>query len=751
MAERRDIPGSVNDVYSVVGALFETPHSRVVKAQESTTGSLCGLVLPKVGGFSSETLLDSLNWLARASEEAPGLFKIASYGVDSSGMLYAALPPIDSEPYCKGGLSVQEAERRLISLLRTIKKLHEVNLVVGDLSAACLRLDRSGALQITGDGQNIAQYLQPSVDVHALGSIAAVLFTGTPPDGQAVGLKLKEAPVWIDTLISKCLQSDPRMRYQNAGEMLMEIDDLRKKSAESEFVPASVSSEVVASDKKNQTRVAFHGGLGSTANGEQEPEVQKQPAKSKVLPFLLSGGVGAALVVGWFAYDLLLVEPETALKLRDGTEIVVREGANEAERAFLSQLASDPNAVTYPALVEQLSGVPSSEMRVAIESEIVRKVKELGYPLVGVQLEQYFAKVRAKVAPDGYVALLKSAEPGIELEMQSASLREAYAVDPETSLRLAAALALESKKLASYTPLLKQLVGDRLQLKDTEGYSSVGLLLLPEDLALLFSDAIFAESVLITDEELPRLLSTLAERKDLSLRTLVTLALDRSLVGAIPSVFLEVIRDRRDLTPEILSSLVKGAVGSLEPGNLDSLGQWFDPDAPRVLMAALATATNPTVAEEAMDLLAGKGVTEEPAATFLQYVRKRYWEKRGALGYVVGVFAFLDRASEDVIKGAVERLAQFAGDKDLIRQVLMTNNVVVVPRIIKRFPEFIELGTKLELLSNPSKEIRLAAVESIETNDVGALKIINDAFKSEQDPEVKQAYKRFWTISNRMK
>jgi serine/threonine protein kinase len=772
MTLRRDLNGSLGNSYSNLGTILETFTCRVSKAQEVGTGVVCSLVEPKIAA-SEPVIRQSITWLEAVCNHAAGLFRPLAYGLDRDSTLYMAVPTIDAERFCKGGLSVQEAERRFVSLLRALKKLHDSGVFVGDLTAGNVLLDRSGSLQLIGSlGPALSRFLctrdggsnqlapelsahgdvelTSSADVFSLGSIAYALFTGEAPDGQPISSKISAAPIWIDVLSSRCLDHDPSKRYQNAGEVLAAIDELRKKAAESEFVPASVNS-AVADPSAGARKISIHSAIGKVEPSPEATASLAQPSsvKKKVL---LGGGAFLVLSVGLYGYKSLAGNSGSVIS-QTVTEAGVQQpkSLSPQEQEFLQKLAAEPKSVTTAGIIKQLQGIPSLSMRVEAENYLVQRVKEENLPLVGVQLELYFAKVRSKAEPEGYGALLRSVDSRGSVDDMATALREAYATDPESALRVAAALALDSGNSTNYRELLAQLVGDRLQLPSTEDFSSVGLLLLPEDLALLFSEAIFAETKTLTDKELPQLLTVLAERKDLSLRTLVSLALERGIVDSIPSVFLEVIRDRRDLSPEILSALVKGAVGKLETGNLDPLGQWFDPDAPRVLMAALATATNPVVVEEAMDLLAGKGVSEEPAATFLEYVRKRYWEKRGSLGFVVGVFAFLDRAPEEVVKAAIERLGQFAADKDLIKQVLMTNNSLVVPRIIKRFPEFIELGLKLDLLANPSKEIRLAAVESIETNDIGALKLITDAYKAEQDPEVKQAYQRFWTISNRMK
>ena len=45
-------------------------------------------------------------------------------------------------------------------------------------------------------------------------------------------------------------------------------------------------------------------------------------------------------------------------------------------------------------------------------------------------------------------------------------------------------------------------------------------------------------------------------------------------------------------------------------------------------------------------------------------------------------------------------------------------------------------------MSASSKDLRRAAIASIETNDAGALKIVSDAYGREKDPEVRELYKK---------
>lgn len=347
--------------------------------------------------------------------------------------------------------------------------------------------------------------------------------------------------------------------------------------------------------------------------------------------------------------------------------------------------------------------------------------------------------------------MLKAIDKSLPEEARFASLRQAYASHPRVALRLAVALALDLNALGAFQPVIAQLVGDSLRLKDVDKFSTLSLVLAHPDLALVFGEDVIQKKELIPDEDIIWLLKQLASRNDINVRPIANIAVERKVLSPLRTVFLETIRDRGDLPPDILTALIRAAAGVLRSEDVGAFGRWYDISAESILLAVCALEEDPSVALEAFDTLAGKSLTVEPSASLVQWVRKSYWDDRGSFARVVGMLGNLKLLSDEEVVSAFESFDKAVRDSDLLDILLETNHPLIVKYVVDRYSELLGLGTLLNLLSNREPGIRIAAVRALKNfNDIGALKIILDHYENEKDESVRQVYKEtFWVIRQR--
>jgi len=367
------------------------------------------------------------------------------------------------------------------------------------------------------------------------------------------------------------------------------------------------------------------------------------------------------------------------------------------------------------------------------------------------QLRQWLRTLRQDELPPNYEAVLKSLDTTLPIDARSRYLREAYVVNPEMVLRLAVALALDTDKLDEYQPVLTQMIGDAMRLEDAGRYSAISLVLANPDLALVFGEDVIQKRSRIPDADLLWLLRILADRNDIHVRAIASLAVERGILPPLRAQFLQVIRDRADLPPDVLHSLLRAAGGALKSEDIGAFGRWFDLDAEKILLAICADATDSDVQIEAFDTLAGRTLSIEPSASLVDWIRKNYWSKRGDFVTAVGVLGNLDKVDKETLQRLFVSMDRFVRDSDLIELLLASNNPEVVKAVLNRYASQINRTSLLRLLDNPEKEIRLVAVRALKgENDVGVLKIIIDHYENEQDPEVRQIYKdTYWVIRQR--
>jgi hypothetical protein len=115
------------------------------------------------------------------------------------------------------------------------------------------------------------------------------------------------------------------------------------------------------------------------------------------------------------------------------------------------------------------------------------------------------------------------------------------------------------------------------------------------------------------------------------------------------------------------------------------------------------------------------------------------------------VLANIPRIPDEEVRTAIQTFDAFARDGVLIDILLESDQALVITTVLEHYRDLLSTGARIELLQHPAPEVRLAAINALkDTNDIGALKLIIDAFEMEREEQVRQRYKEvFWVIRNR--
>jgi hypothetical protein len=300
--------------------------------------------------------------------------------------------------------------------------------------------------------------------------------------------------------------------------------------------------------------------------------------------------------------------------------------------------------------------------------------------------------------------------------------------------------------------LLSQLVAERTKLRDTKGKSLLALLLVDPELAALYSDDIVQRREQFSLPDLTWVLPILADRNDDAIRPMASLALERSAVGAIPATFLELIRDRADLTPALLASLVRASTGKATVDDVAEFGRWVDTGAERALLALCATLpVDDPRALEAFDTMAGRSGSIEPAASMVQWVRESHWADRKKYIQAIGVLSFTDRLGREELESIIPRFSSVLKEPTLLELLVRQTGPAVSSMLVSRFGNNFGMGGLVNLLTHPEKQVRLAAVKGLkDVNEALVLRLIVERYQEEKDEDVRNAYRtNFWVIRDR--
>lgn len=787
--------GVISDYFALEGHLMATRSADAYKAIDKTRGQSITLwVMRYALPAGSEAAVRFLARMEKLDALKPRISKLSAYGIDAEGIPFSVFPPFDGHAILQGNVEAVEAERRFIAAVRLTDRLHAAGITAGDLCGSSFWVDRVGDIGLVGvmgpiDKQAAAVAAppvdtlpfvapekikggesDPADDVFALGVLGYCLFTGGFPFGYGAQLAgssfdlssveplskfVNVPPLWAEQVIWKCLDPDRTARYANAGEVLRSIAEIRQRAFESEKAP------VVRGERAGTLVTVPKAGTSVITHKSIRPPEVEQPVPEKAVkrpsPSLMA--ILAAVIVGGVFVNFFWespLPPETVMETDIPPELQppVKQGggdesrAAQADKEVLAQIeqwteSDDPIAHYY--LVRAAKEAVGDYVRQQAEKGLLRRARRFGGMRSVEQVRGWLRKSGRGESAD-YESILKVLDHSLPLDERQALLRQGYAGDPAFILRLTTALAFDSGELKDYQPILSQLIGDALDMKDSQQYSALGLILAHPQLATIFGEDIVQKREQLSDQDVVWVLHVLAERNDINTRAVANLALERGILSPLRCVFLQLVRDKAGLPGDVLSALIRAAGGSVSKEDISSFGRWYDVDAERILLAIMADTKDPSLLLEAFDILAGKSVTIEPSATLVNWVRVHYWQQRASFAHVIGVLGSLDAVSMQEVEESFSAFDSYVKKSDLIRILLETKRPVVDQLVLKRYGDLVELGDKLNLLKSSDKAVRMAAIRSIHTNHIGALKFIIDAYEDETDPDVRALYKEQFDI-----
>ncbi len=797
--------GVVSEYFSIEGHIASTRCSDIYKAIDLTRReSVCLTMLRHPLVPESEAVVRFMRRMEKIEGLNPPISKMQSYGVDADGRAFVVLNTINGGDIASGNVDASEAERRFMACVRTLSRLHAAEMVCGDLCPASFFSDRSGdvtfvALMGVFDAEAAATAMLPAAevmpymapeclagagiekasDVFSLGVLGYYLLTKNYPYGQGMQLLGQQfnlaqvpaiseyvavPPIWAEEVLKRCLSPDPRQRYQDAAQISEAITDIRQRS----FSQASMPATTMGGNKSGTITPGlntYSPAVRKSAQSQLPVKLETKQGISRrtlvivsVLVAIFGALVGHQIVKMNTVQAPPIAPDELALssanpEVKEAVETINKQEASKDERLVqVDKLKDSDDPVAQQALLEIAKSSGDDAVREYAEKAILERARRKGYALSAEQVHQFVRTVKEPLNTPGYEAVLKVLDPSLPPADRDSLLREAYRSNPQFVLRLAVALAFDSNNLDSFSEIIAQLVGDSLQMDDLQKYSPIAAIMAHPELALIFEDRISQNRNNLKDEDIKWILDILARRDDINTRAVANLALERNLLPPVRAELLKIVRDRSDLNePGIINALVRAASGGLMVSDLSVFGRWYDQDVEKILLLILAAGPDRQVAIEAFDTLAGKSPTLEPSTALLSWVRSNYWDQRGDFTRLVGIVGTGTLVPEDDQLQSFAELKTYMDNSKAVAQFLATGSPVLMKYLLAKHSIMVDLGSKLNLLKNPDKSVRIAAVDSLETNDIGALRLIVSAYEAEKDPEVKEHYQKFWFIKDRGK
>lgn len=739
--------GAVGDYFVIEGHIMSTRSSDAYKAIDKSRGaSVCLWILRHPLARNSDAVLRFLTRLTSIKEMTPPVTDMLSFGVDSAGMAFSVFNGLDGHVIDGGNIETAEGERRFTSALRIMGKLHSNGIVCGDLCNASFWVDRSGDVRFVGamgsfdaeaaatamvppletlhyvaPEQRTGGGLEPATDVFALGVLGYRLLTKRFPLEGPPGSHLGEfdlgkvkpissfmnvPPVWAEEVVFKCLDPRPENRYQSADEVMHAISEIRQRVFAEEKAPVRSRRDplLVKKEKEAETGVVRSSASITPAKSQTEPAADANETDAvlstrvKVMGGLLIVALCALVAVqqlrrnGPRGGDHKLQQELSVHRsvvgneqLRQAIDVISEPEVALSERATeLEKIVNSDDPLAHDILVKSAKDAKSAQLRALSEKSIIDRARRLGLVRSAEQVRQWLRTLRQGEMPPSYEAVLQSLDVTLPGEAHNSYLRQAYATNPTMVLRLAAALALDSNKLPDYQAVLAQLIGDAMKFDDAKSHSTLGLILSNPELSVVFGDDVIQRREQIPDDDVLWLLKILANRGDINVRPIASAAVERGILSPLRGTYLSVIRDRGDLPPDVLNSLIRASAGILRVEDIGPLGRWYDVQSEKILLAILADSNDPAVLTEAFDTLSGKSLSSEPGASLVEWVRANNWEKRAEFAHAVGLLSNIDILPPDQIVASLSSFDKFLGDTRVMNTLLETKNSAIVKAQIGR-------------------------------------------------------------------
>jgi hypothetical protein len=743
------------------------------------------LVLSEVGRFG-----ERLKQLAGIQ----GVQKILRAGVDRSNVGFAVLHQYDAKRIDTRARNIKELEARFESCVRILEGVHEQSVVCGDLCLDSFVMnDRNkvSLFSVLGDVRleseeeefNRARYLafrppeqthggvqSPACDLYALGWIGDGLFACEVEQEE----EMKGPPAWLKNILHATATAELRASGLSASKIRAVIERHEGGGhppsgdafALMEISPDQSSQDAACEESKDSgggdspespngvNRTKGEGFEGQSKSSEKFDsgnfgkvsdrvsgaldDVSLLFATSWRVPLLTIANVVALGVLFISFVDIGAPSPKS-----EGSDVSPTD-RREALREVLQALYASDAPVAHQKLTQQLQDPASPQEREEILLALVSRSRRLGlFRAADVVRGSYNVnRDRTAFGASGASALMVGViDPSLGQGAKVDELTKLYEVEPASAAVLAAALGLDSGDVEPYRGILSRAVEDQVGVPNGGEHSPYALMLLLPDAHDLFSEDLVGVSDKIPSKDIEWLLEVLGRKGRSEISTVAQLAWNRRIVEGPNAVFLRELQRSVALSEGLRMSLVSGMLGKLSSTDIKRFNEWYGQGAPRVLEASIITAQDAGVREAAFQALRTKPLSDEYVSQIVEFLDSSYGADSSKYGGLVAVVALRETVDTQTANRELGVIQDAPRKRDLLKRLLRGAPPELLVVLVQRYASSMDPLDLVDLLSNPSVEVRQGAVTQLAAvNDIMLLKLISQSYDEEKDPGVRAAY-----------
>jgi hypothetical protein len=749
----------ITDIFAVENQLIEQTYSDLFKAYDGERGRSVGLwICREQFENNDERLTQFVKRMGRFSNVSIRTPKLFSVGLDPSGLLFIVVEYTDGYSITQGNLDMKEAERRFAAALQIVETLHAHGIGLGDIGANSFWLTRTGEIALVGVMGNPAfEGSLESIlraDVLALTALCRRLF----------GSLLQTAPAWIHESLA-IAESTDSSAPQSATIFASHFRKIKEKILNEE---AQVTQRGERRLEKRSTDNQLQVFDGSGANKEdQSAETSASVQNRKKL--LIGVGIFLVLVIA-LSIGLLLFSNKSEQTL-DETQMVLRAVANDRmkqaadilnsqdvqiteKRAKFAELSQSDDPLAHTLLVDAaLKSIEPSE-RLLAEREIMIRAKRFKLGLLADAVKSWLDSVSLADNPPEYELSLKILDGSLPAAARGEIAERIFILNPYLGSKFLSALVLSSDEDIYRTSvsavIAKMGNSSTLPPINISSKALIGMLLesSPE---LQPQFAAMVQSC--SDDEL-RWLSTSALQQGKTISSSVLeVVIKRNLFGDTTKAYLHPLLSGEELPEGTLQLISRLLSKEVSKGDVEQLGIWLHADALELLKVLLVDNTDPLIAKDLLDYVAGRSSGNVFIEQLFSLFRKMDPKDRTSFAALVGVTTSSEMVfSKSTVERALQPLKHLEEKNPLFSFLVSAPNQSFLSYYLQEFEKRIPAASMVALLSNPSVEVRKASVHALRNvNNTAVLQVILEAYKAEQNKDVKKIYEEeLWVIKERM-
>jgi hypothetical protein len=771
------LPGMVQDYFVVENNIASTRVVKVFKALDKFKRQSVGLIVSR-----TPVPVDRIPLFAARATQLSHITEISSYGLDAHGTAFVVLPVLDGNLLGDSVLEEIELERRYLSALRLVARLHEHKLTCGDLCLSSFLLGRFGSLQLfagwcvleqpaqtlTDESDEGEPCIAPeqregseptnATDVFALGVIGYRLFTGEYPRFEDSGFVTSQvltlnpsAPGWIDEVLTKALAPVPTERLQTAADMVQAIVQWKENTAAREALPTKTDAPVIMPSSRTSSSGAVVIELRALPGQAIDKKPVPKPSGPRVVTLMKGILLIGLLCIGlWMGFKGTSVfhreERSAALDIRPGdiSEELLNAREEGDTETYIEELATSGDPLAHDILIRMFKEADSEQAASKVWDSLLTRARRNGLVRASDHVRAWikFEAISLKRSSTLELAL-RLLDPALPMPVRIELLETVRTVDPKFAVVLAASLALDLKQVDSFRPIFLASAAGMLAVVPSELQErSVGALMLATPaVSSLYAEDLLTVPNVISDSDLLWLLPEMTKRQLPGVKRISDQARARRLVPDSAAIFLEILSRTSIIPARVQSTLVACALGQAGKADVVSFAGWYDSDAEKALWALVVNTKDSEVGERAFDALAAKPMLVPGISDLYELVRSTYYADRAVVGRPVAALALENVLSDADFSRAFEGLNDLPQGRELLKVVLKGPSPRALREVIRRYGPLLDRMQLLDVIKHPDPQVRAAAVEALSgANDVVILKILADTYAEEAELVVRSAY-----------